>query len=165
MQTVKQNPDTDRVSSNDAAPIHCTITPLQKIANKIKLIKTRKPSRYMARCPAHDDHDPSLAVTENQDGTLLVRCFAECSTYQVLQSIGLEFRDLFPQNGHEQERSPIPKKQRWDPWGLLRQLRFESEVVEHTALKIENLETLTADDRRRLKDAVTRINKIAEVSA
>ena len=27
-----------------------------------------------ARCPAHDDHDPSLSVSEGQDGKLLVKC-------------------------------------------------------------------------------------------
>lgn len=34
---------------------------------------------WKARCPAHDDSNPSLAVTEMPDGTVLVHCFAGCA--------------------------------------------------------------------------------------
>ena len=35
-------------------------------------------SNGMARCPCHEDRTPSLSVTNDQDGTLLVHCFANC---------------------------------------------------------------------------------------
>lgn len=45
-----------------------------------------------ARCPAHDDHNPSLSVSEGQDGKLLVKCHAQCdqsAVWGALQARGL----------------------------------------------------------------------------
>src|SRR5262249_32479175 len=33
----------------------------------------------MAKCPAHDDRNPSLSIGEGKDGQVLVNCFAGCS--------------------------------------------------------------------------------------
>ena len=54
--------------------------------------------KFMARCPAHDDHDPSLSITQGEDGRILLHCFAGCSTKSILDSLGLSLRDLFPEN-------------------------------------------------------------------
>jgi putative DNA primase/helicase len=32
----------------------------------------------MARCPAHNDPDPSLSIRDGDNGKLLVRCHAGC---------------------------------------------------------------------------------------
>ena len=34
---------------------------------------------WMARCPAHDDHTPSLSIAEAADGKVLVHCHAGCA--------------------------------------------------------------------------------------
>ncbi len=52
--------------------------------------------RYIARCPAHDDNKPSLSLAELQDGRILIHCFAGCDPLEVLNSVGLEMTDLFP---------------------------------------------------------------------
>lgn len=49
---------------------------------------------YVALCPAHDDREASLGVTEADNG-LLVTCYAGCQTSDVLEALGLTFRDLF----------------------------------------------------------------------
>src|SRR5262249_57070124 len=33
---------------------------------------------WMARCPSHDDREPSLSITDSQNGKVLVRCHAGC---------------------------------------------------------------------------------------
>jgi 5S rRNA maturation endonuclease (ribonuclease M5) len=50
----------------------------------------------MARCPAHDDHNPSLSFAEGDDGRALIKCHAGCETEEVVEALGLEMRDLFP---------------------------------------------------------------------
>ena len=54
--------------------------------------------RGLARCPAHDDHNPSLSVSEGKDGRVLLHCFAGCETSAILERLGLTEADLFPAN-------------------------------------------------------------------
>lgn len=57
---------------------------------------------HVARCPAHDDHTPSLSVSEGDDGRVLLNCFAGCDQDRVLAALeekGIAKRDLFPDNG------------------------------------------------------------------
>ena len=44
---------------------------------------------WSARCPAHDDRQPSLSVGEGSGGRALVKCHTGCSHQQVLQALGL----------------------------------------------------------------------------
>jgi hypothetical protein len=55
-----------------------------------------QPGSWSARCPAHEDRHNSLSVREAEDGKVLVHCFAGCSPENVVASVGLEMRDLFP---------------------------------------------------------------------
>ena len=45
-------------------------------------------------CPAHDDTKPSLAVWENDDGSVGIHCYAGCEKNEVLKALGLTWRDL-----------------------------------------------------------------------
>jgi hypothetical protein len=38
----------------------------------------------MARCPAHDDGTPSLAIREGRDGRILLKCHAGCTQWDVI---------------------------------------------------------------------------------
>lgn len=54
----------------------------------------RSGNGWLARCPSHDDQDPSLSVREGDRATLL-RCWAGCSIEEIAHSLGIEVRDLF----------------------------------------------------------------------
>lgn len=49
---------------------------------------------WSARCPAHEDRNPSLSVTAKPDGSLLVHCHAGCETAAVMAALGLAMEDL-----------------------------------------------------------------------
>ncbi len=53
---------------------------------------------YMARCPAHEDRDPSLSVTEGDDGRCLLLCRAGCATDDVRNATTppTTWAELFP---------------------------------------------------------------------
>jgi len=53
-------------------------------------------SGWMARCPAHEDMEASLAVATNEDGRTLFHCHGGCSPTSVLAAMNLTFRDLSP---------------------------------------------------------------------
>jgi putative DNA primase/helicase len=57
-------------------------------------------SSWMARCPAHDDHDPSLSIRDAPDHKVLVCCHAGCDQARVIAA--LRSRGLWADNGHHQ---------------------------------------------------------------
>lgn len=54
---------------------------------------------YSFQCPAHMDEQPSLSVTEGDEGQVLLYCFAGCSTQEVISALDLEWADLFDTQG------------------------------------------------------------------
>jgi hypothetical protein len=56
-------------------------------------------SRYMAKCPAHDDGDPSLSIRQLPDSRILIKCFAGCGALDVLESVSLDWGVLMPDDG------------------------------------------------------------------
>ena len=51
--------------------------------------------KYMARCPCHDDSTQSLSICAGNDGRILLKCFAGCSTENIVAALGLTMSDLF----------------------------------------------------------------------
>jgi hypothetical protein len=68
--------------------------PLQRILNLLDGVQTTA-TGYQARCPAHDDRDPSLSLAEGDDGRVLLYCHAGCSVEAITSAIGVRMRDLF----------------------------------------------------------------------
>lgn len=46
------------------------------------------------KCPAHNDRAPSLSVGPGTGGAVLLKCFAGCSTLDVLRTAGLSWKDV-----------------------------------------------------------------------
>src|SRR4051812_1961197 len=69
--------------------------PLTMVLSRLEEVR-RAGSGYMACCPAHVDHKPSLKVDLAADGKVLLKCFADCSTEEILRALGLTISDLFP---------------------------------------------------------------------
>lgn len=72
-----------------------------------RLGATRSGDGWSARCPAHDDHRPSLSIREGADGRVLLHCFAGCSFDAVVEALGLSTTDLF-----EDALGPVAAKPR-----------------------------------------------------
>src|SRR5215208_6973518 len=49
--------------------------PVEKLLERLEGIEQRN-GEFMALCPSHDDHTPSLSVSEGDGGQVLVHCFA-----------------------------------------------------------------------------------------
>ena len=54
-------------------------------------------SGWIARCPAHDDSNPSLSLSTGKDGKVLLRCLAGCDQAQVIDA--LRARGLWERRG------------------------------------------------------------------
>ena len=66
-------------------------------------VPSRSGDGYKARCPAHDDHDPSLSVSEGSDGRVLLNCHAACEVQRICTAIGWSVSQLFPAGGFDSE--------------------------------------------------------------
>src|SRR3972149_4036961 len=60
---------------------------------------------YTARCPAHDDSNPSLSISEGSDGRVLINCFSGCSPEMICMSLDIGIIDLFPEKIHAEDVS------------------------------------------------------------
>ncbi len=79
---------------------------------------SRSGAGWKCLCPAHDDRNPSLSVTDSEDGRVLVRCHAGCSQESVIAA--LTDRGLWPQRypvgGPKQLKTPGSSKlDAWTP--------------------------------------------------
>jgi hypothetical protein len=70
------------------------VGPVQTILDLLDGVR-RSGNGWSALCPAHDDTNPSLSVTEADGGTVLLKCFAGCSVSDIVDALGIDMQDLF----------------------------------------------------------------------
>lgn len=68
---------------------------------------TRIGREYFCNCPAHDDAQPSLHISEGRNGRILLHCFGGCSCEQVCNAWGITLADLYPENPMPDTRPTI----------------------------------------------------------
>ncbi|HVA65269.1 MAG TPA: hypothetical protein VNF74_16225 [Terriglobales bacterium] len=90
------------------------------------------PGRWMAKCPAHGDKNPSLSIAEGGGGRTLVRCWAGCATPDVLAASGLGWADILGAPASPAERARLHRE---------RDLRraAEAEQLQHQRAKVDLL--------------------------
>lgn len=65
----------------------------EQIATGLDKCRRNGPGNFIACCPAHDDKNPSLSITD-VDGMVLFYCFAGCSQAAVIEA--LKAKGLWP---------------------------------------------------------------------
>jgi hypothetical protein len=132
------------------------------LLNKLEKVKGSK-GRWVACCPAHVDRSPSLAITETDDGRILLKCFAGCSAQQVVEAVGMDLTDLFP-NDNNLDRLKAnhinkPVRRPFYASDLLKIIQFEALITSVAAFDLSQGRQVSEVDRKRLKTAVSRINE------
>jgi putative DNA primase/helicase len=80
---------------------------LDEISTRLEGVQ-KNGNGYVARCPAHEDHNPSLSVSAGQDGRVLLKRHAGCSLDAICGALRIEPKDLFAErNGHAEPRGRI----------------------------------------------------------
>jgi hypothetical protein len=127
---------------------------VETLLSRLEAVKQTGPGRWIARCPAHSDKSPSLAIRELDDGRVLLHCFGGCSVESILDAIGLTFDALFPPRSLEHrckpERRPFPAAD------VLRCLSQEALITASCGISMLN-GVFASDDRERLITAVSRV--------
>jgi hypothetical protein len=83
--------------------------PVEKVLGRLEGV-VESSSSWKALCSAHDDVEPSLSVSEADDGRTLIKCFAGCEATEIVAELGLEMGDLFERrNGHRKTLTLPPE--------------------------------------------------------
>jgi hypothetical protein len=131
-----------------------------EITARLQGVKSSGQDRWIARCPAHEDRSPSLAVRALPDGRVLMHCFAGCDTEAILGAIGLKFTDLFAEplaHHFAPTRAPFSARE------ALECLTGESAIVLIVGSDIADGKGCTPKDADRLALALGRITAAMEV--
>ena len=59
---------------------------LESLLPRLDQVKSSGPDKYTARCPAHDDRHPSLAIV-SKEGKVLLKCWAGCSSEDIIAAL------------------------------------------------------------------------------
>lgn len=79
---------------------------IEKLLTKLEKV-TRSGRGFMALCPAHKDHHPSLSITRSDSGKILLHCHGGCSFDQILQAIGVSRSELYERVDEQRGRTDM----------------------------------------------------------
>lgn len=107
----RQSATTGEAQFRNNRQSHFTTPPdAEKLLTRLEGVKRTGEGKWLARCPAHEDRSPSLAIKAEGD-RVLVYCFVGCPLDSILGAIGLDVADLFPSR-HGRDFDPTAPKTR-----------------------------------------------------
>lgn len=135
-----------------------------EIIARLEGAKSSGPLKWRARCPVHGGKSFSLSI-EQQADRVLMHCFAECSTLDVLEAIGLRLADLFDETTrHQYVEGNRNARHTINPRDALALLEIESIVTMLAASDaLKAREPLNAADVERVAQANDRIAAVMEL--
>jgi hypothetical protein len=136
---------------------------LNNLLSMLEKVKRTGQESYIACCPAHADKNPSMTITEKDDGRVLLHCFAGCSVEEILGSVGMTFDDLFPERLPDPYAHNKPERIPFNPRDVLAAVSTESLITALAASDVARGVPLSEDNRKRLLDAVSRLQSAAEM--
>lgn len=141
-----------------------TIAPkTHQLLERLERVKATGPGKWLARCPAHDDRSPSLAIREVDD-RILIHCFAGCDVSSILQTVGLQMIDLFPDQCANQQRSK-PRFTKFSAYELFPLLVQEAVILALAWNDIVSGKELSDADNQRVRQAYQSVMRLqVEVS-
>lgn len=119
-------------------------------------VKKEKGDSWLACCPAHNDNDPSLVITEKDD-RVLIKCWAGCSSQEIVNAVGLELTDLFPERPTHRGK-PLPPKQRFNHALVIEALMPEMILCELALQATLDDKPLSPALRTLVKNSIDRIH-------
>lgn len=83
---------------------------IEEFLSKLQGVTSDGKGGWMACCPSHDDHNPSMHVNVGNDGRILVKCYAGCTTSDIVAEMGLKMSDLMAEKPGKATRKRTAKK-------------------------------------------------------
>ena len=128
----------------------------QALLSVLEKVRPTASGEWVARCPAHNDRSPSLAIKEAADGRVLVHCFAGCGVSEVLAAVGLSFADIMPES-----LGPVEglKRMPWNPRTVLEAIGNNALIMALMAIDFGHGEPLTVEDKDKIVELAGEIQE------
>jgi len=136
--------------------------PIENILTRLEGVIETKPNQWKAKCPSHEDRNPSLAIKRGDDGRVLLKCWAGCGALDVVNSIGLDLKHLFDQPikiNSPSRNSLYPNYKE-----ILKLLHHEATVIWIIASDFQKSKAIDARDYEVLTRYVGNLNKVMRAS-
>jgi hypothetical protein len=131
---------------------------LSRLQNVSREHQKGKLTCWSARCPAHEDRAPSLSVADD-NGTVLIHCYAGCSPADIVAAVGMNLSDLFPR------KLLTGKPGRHLPWlgaTAFKAIVFDALVVANIASTMRQNREISEQDYEFLWAAIERLQRTEE---
>lgn len=129
---------------------------LDTLLSGLRKVRKTGPDSWVACCPAHADKSPSMTVKATPE-TILIHCFAGCSTAEILGAVGMTFDDLYPAHGRTVKPGKIA------PRAALECIADEAMLVAASGATLRQ-RGLTEAEMARLVKATSRIQAAWEMA-
>lgn len=129
-----------------------------RLLDRLESVRQTGPEEWLARCPSHQDRNPSLSIREG-DRMVLIHCFAGCTAADIIAAVGLRWADIDYRNG-DRAHEPHPgqfERDRVRPLDALRSVAHEALITAIVASDIEQGKTIPPADAERAALASARI--------
>lgn len=108
------------------------MTPLERFLEHFPE-RRQSGGQWKARCPSHDDNHASLHIGEGENGGVLLRCFAGCTSEAIVEALGKKMSELMPDRNDRPQSRPAPKADPTYATAEAAIASFESRMGKHTA--------------------------------
>lgn len=130
---------------------------LERFLSRLEGVKRTGEGRWLARCPAHQDRTPSLAVRVTDDDRMLVHCFSGCAFDDVVSAVGMEAADLMPDK-YKGRREPWQGVPGYRQGELMKAVIMESNILRLALQHSMRGDEFSPDDLARVNEAMVAIN-------
>jgi len=136
---------------------------IEEFLSRLQKVRKTGSRSWMACCPSHQDKNPSMTVSEGNDGRILVHCFSQqCGIDDITASVGLEVKDLMPENLGFHRIKPL--RIGVNPKDAMCAVRDDMTSFLIWAKTIQRGEVLTGTDTLEMAKAIGRIQMAIELS-
>ena len=132
-----------------------------KVNNLLSKLDKAKPvgdGKWIACCPAHDDKSPSFTIKLTDDKKILLHCFGGCQVADILEAIGMDMSDLYPDSATYQKGAKPP---RFNKYELFDRLILEAATLSLSIRQLLDGNPLDERDLKRVLLAESTIDDIA----
>jgi hypothetical protein len=134
---------------------------INAVLSRLQKVKPTGNNRWTCLCPAHDDRSPSMHIKLSESGHVLINCKVGCEVYDILGAIGLDWKDVMPDEPTHHRKKP--EQRIIYTTEALELIRFEAQVIVACGYAMRRGD-LTQNDLERAERAMQVINKCLELT-